>query len=168
MGTWLELLRSNDYLGIKKYIKNGADLSDENDTGESVLACAMRERCDEEVLTLLIESGSDIFAFDDEGVSVFDMAITYDNEFMVKYLIEQGIDINSTNRRSGFTALMASACYGRVEIAKILLSYGVDQKAKDSKGFTAIDFAIKMNKKSVLELLEYDENDPKVLSLFHF
>ncbi len=158
MNKWLELLRSNDYIGIKKYIKSGANLADENDTGESVLACAMRERCDEEILNLLIESGSDIFAFDDEGVSVFDMAITYDNSFMVRYLIEQGIDINATNRRSGFTALMAAACYGRVDITKILLDYGVNQKAKDSKGFTAVDFARKMNKKSVLELLEYDEN----------
>jgi len=161
MNTWLELLRSNDYLGIKKYIKNGANLSEENEAGESVIACALREHCDEEILQLLIEGGSDVFAFDNEGVSVFDMAITYDNDFMVKHIIEQGIDINSTNRKSGFTALMAAACYGRVEITKILLSYGVDQTATDSKGFTAVDFARKMNKKSVLELLEYDENDPK-------
>jgi len=157
MYTWLELLRNNDYLGIKKYIKNGANLFDENETGESVLACAMREHCDEDILNLLIESGVDIFAFDDEGVSVLDMAITYDNQFMVKYLIERGIDINATTRRSGFTALMAASCYGRVEIAQILLDYGVDQKAKDSKGFTAADFARKMNKKSVLKLLEFDE-----------
>jgi ankyrin repeat protein len=52
---------------------------------------------------------------------------------------------------------MASACYGRVEIAQILLDYGVDQKAKDSKGFTAADFARKMNKKSILKLLEFDK-----------
>jgi ankyrin repeat protein len=56
---------------------------------------------------------------------------------------------------------MAAACYGRVEIVQILLDYGVDQKAKDSKGFTAIDFARKMNKKSILKLLEYDESIPK-------
>ena len=80
---------------------------------------------------------------------------------MVSYLIEQGIDVNKTTRKSGFTALMAAACYGRVEIAKMLLEQGADQHAKDSKGFTAIDFARKMNKKSVLELLDYDPNAPK-------
>ncbi len=161
MHTWLELLKKNDYLGIKKYIKSGADLQEVNEAGESVLACALRARCDVDILELLIESGADIFDFDDEGVSILDMAITYDNRFMVEYLLEKGIDINATNRRSGFTALMAAACYGRVEIAKLLLSYGASQEAKDSKGFTAIDFARKMNKKSVLELLDYDENDPK-------
>ncbi len=161
MNKWLELLKNNDYLGIKKYIKSGADLQNTNETGESVLACALRARCDEELLTLLIESGADVFDFDDEGVSILDMAITYDNLFVVNYLIEQGIDINATNRRSGFTALMAAACYGRVEIAQVLLSYGVDQTAQDSKGFTAVDFARKMNKKSVLALLDYDENSPQ-------
>ena len=161
MNKWLELLKSDDYLGLKKHIKNGADLQETNEAGESVLACALRAGCSMDTLMLLIESGADIFDFDDEGVSIFDMAITYDNIHMVSYLIEQGIDVNKTTRKSGFTALMAAACYGRVEIVKILLEKGADQYAKDSKGFTAIDFARKMNKKSVLELLDYDPNAPK-------
>ncbi len=161
MYTWLELLKNNDYMGVKKYLKDGADLEETNEGGESVLACALRDRCDMDLLMLLIDNGADIFDFDDEGVSIFDMAITYDNIEIVKYLIENGMNINQTNRRSGFTSLMAAACYGRVEIAKILLANGIDQNAKDSKGFSAIDFARKMNKKSVLALLDYDENNPK-------
>ena len=161
MNKWLEILKNNDYMGVKKYLKDGADLEETNDIGESVLACALRARCDMDLLMLLIDSGADIFDFDEEGVSILDMAITYDNLEMVKYLIENGMNVNQTNRRSGFTSLMAAACYGRVEIAKILLENNVDQKAKDSKGFSAIDFARKMNKKSVLALLDYDENDPK-------
>ena len=161
MYTWLELLKNNDYIGVKKYLKGGADLEETNDLGESVLACALRARCDMDLLMLLIESGADIFDFDEEGVSILDMAITYDNIDMVNYLIENGMDVNQTNRRSGFTSLMAAACYGRVEIVKILLQNNANQTAKDSKGFSAIDFARKMNKKSVLALLDYDENDPK-------
>jgi len=159
--TWLELLKNNDYMGVKKYLKNGADLEETNEAGESVLACALRAKSDMDLLMLLIDSGADIFDFDDEGVSILDMAITYDNLEMVNYLISKGKDINQTSRRSGFTPLMAAACYGRVEIAKILLKNNVDQTAKDSKGFTAIDFARKMNKKSVLELLNYNESNPK-------
>ena len=161
MYTWLELLKNNDYIGVKKYLKEGADLEETNDVGESVLACALRARCDMDLLMLLIESGADIFDFDEEGVSILDMAITYDNIDMVNYLIDNGMDVNQTNRRSGFTSLMAAACYGRVKIVKILLQNNANQTAKDSKGFSAIDFARKMNKKSVLELLDYDENDPK-------
>ena len=160
MYTWLELLKKDDYLGIKKYIKEGGDLSETNDSGESVLSCALRERCDFDTLMLLVQSGADIFDFDDEGVSVLDMAITYDNIEMVHFLLEQGVSINRTSRRSGFSALMAAACYGRVEIAKLLIERGADQTLKDSKGFTAADFARKMNKKSILEILDFDPNDP--------
>ena len=161
MNKWLELLKNDNYLGIKKYIKSGGDLSETNEAGESVLACALRAGCDIETLMLLIESGADIFDFDDEGVSIFDMAVTYDNQEMLLYLIEQGKNVNETTRRSSFTALMAAACYGRVEIAQILLDNGADTNAKDSKGFTAVDFARKMNKKSILSLFEYDEKSPK-------
>lgn len=161
MNKWLELLKNDDYLGIKKYLKTDGDIAETNEAGESVLACALRAGCDFGTLMLLVQNGADIFDFDDEGVSVFDIAITYNNIEMVKYLIEHGQDVNKTQRRSGFTALMAAACYGRVEIAQILIKNGANQHARDAKGFSAVDFARKMNKKSILELLDYDENAPK-------
>jgi len=159
---WIELLKSDDYLGIKKYIKDGADVNEtSSESGESVIAFAIREHCDIDTIMLIIQKGGNAFDFDDEGVSIFDMAITYNNIEILNYLIEEGIDINKTQRRSGFTALMAAACYGRVEIAKILIENRVDQTARDIKGFRAVDFARKMNKKSVLALLTFDEDETK-------
>jgi len=161
MNKWIEILKKNDYITAKLYIKNGAELNQENENGESVLASALRYSCDDDLLNLLIDNGADIFDFDNEGVSIFDMAITYNNISMVKFIIAKGIDVNVTQRRSGFTPLMCAACYGRTGVTKILLDNGADKYAKESKGFNATDFARKMNKKSVLELLEYDENSPK-------
>lgn len=160
MNKWIELLKNDDFLSVKKYIKDGADVNDANETGESVLAYALRNRCDMDLLMLLIDNGSDIFDFDDEGVSIFDMSITYNNIEMVEYLIDKGVDVNFTNRRSRFTPLMAAAAYGRVEIAKILLKHDADKNAVEEKGFSAIDFARKMNKKSILDALGYDESIP--------
>ena len=161
MYTWLEILKNNDFIGAKQYIKKDADLNEETESGESVLATAIRHHCDEDLLSLLIDSGADIFFFDNEGVSIFDMAITYGNVFMVKYIIDKGIDVNQTQRRSGFTPLMCAACYGRAEIVKILLDNGANKDVKESKGFNATDFARKMNKKSVLVLLDFDEDAPQ-------
>jgi len=161
MNKWIELLRDDNYLSIKKYIKSGADINEANENGESVLACAMRECCSMDTVMLLIENGADKFDFDDEGVSILDMAVTYNNIEMLKYLLEQGADINQTQRRSGFTALMAAACYGRAEIAQILLDSGANEQTRDMKGFRAVDFARKMNKKSVLKLLYYEEDEKK-------
>ena len=155
MSKWLELLKRNDYISIKKYIRDGSDVNETSETGESVLMYALRYRCDEDIIELLRESGANLQAIDNEGVSVLDMAITYDNLAFVKYLIEEGIyDVNATSRKSGFTPLMCATCYGRIEVVKYLLEKGADKEAYEIKGLRARDFARKMNKKSVLKLLE--------------
>ncbi len=161
MNKWLEILRNNDYIAAKLYIKGGADLNEETESGESVLANALRHHCDFDIMQLLIDNNANIYDFDNEGVSIFDMAITYNNIEMVHYMIKQGIDVDETKRKSGFTPLMCASSYGRVEIVKILLKKGANKDLKESKGFSATDFARKMNKKSVLVLLDFDESLPK-------
>ena len=154
MTKWLSILQDNDYLAAKKLIKYGADLNARTESGESVLAYALKCKCDQEMLELLIESGADLFYTDDEGVSIFDFAITYNNMYVIRLLLEKGVDVNETSRRSGFTALMAAVCYGRSAIVKMLLDAGADVHAVDSKGLSALAFAKKMHKKSMIELLE--------------
>jgi ankyrin repeat protein len=154
MEEWITLLKANDYLGIKKYLKQGANTNDAEESGESVLCFALRYFCDEEIIELLLENGADLFETDNEGVSVFDVAVTYNNLTMIERLIEAGFDINSSTRRSGFTPLMGAVCYGRVEVIQKLLDMGVDVCARDGQGFGAMDFARKMHKKSILDLLK--------------
>jgi ankyrin repeat protein len=161
MNRWIELLKKNDMVGIKKYLEEGADINEANETEESVLASALRHRCDFDLIMFLVDNGADINDFDEEGVTIFDMAVTYGNVDFVKYLIAHGIDVDSTKRRSRFTPLMAAVCYGRNEIVKLLLEHGANKDAVDSKGISVTDFARKTNKKSILTLLEYDENAPK-------
>ena len=158
MNEWLDLLRRNDYISIKKHIRDGADVNAKSETGESVLAYALRYRCDDDILELLIQSGADVRDTDNEGVSIFDMAITYDNLALVQRLVEEGVyDVNETRRKSGFTPLMCATCYGRVEVAKYLLEKGADRNAVESKGLSAADFARKMNKKTILKLLKNEK-----------
>jgi len=155
MYEWLELLKRNDFLGVKKYIKNGGDVNAKGETGESVLAYALRYGCDYDIIELLVQNNADVRDIDNEGVSIFDMAIAYNNLEFVKYLVENGFyDVNETRRKSKFTPLMAAVCYGRVEVAKYLLEKGANKDAKDIKGFDAKEFARKTNKKTMIKLLE--------------
>jgi len=153
MSNWSALLQSDDYLGVKKYLKNGADVNEKNETGESVIAQALHLRCSNELLDLLVEAGADIFDADNEGVSVFDVAITYNNPQMVKRIIDAGIDVNETRRNSGFTPLMAAVCYNRKEIVTMLLDHGADKTRRDRQGLTGADYARKTHRKQMLELL---------------
>ncbi|MGD9970345.1 MAG: ankyrin repeat domain-containing protein [Sulfuricurvum sp.] len=154
MKEWIELLKQKNYLGIKQHLKNGANPNATEENGESVLCFAMRYQCDEDILELLIDNGADLYQTDNEGVSVFDVAVTYNYITIVDRLIESGFDVNKATRKSGFTPLMGAVCYGRNEIIKRLIDKGVDLSAKDSQGFTAIDFARKMHKKSIIALFE--------------
>lgn len=154
MEKWIDLLKENNYLGIKQYLKKGSNPNETEENGESVLCFALRHHCDQEIIDLLIESGADIHHCDDEGVSVFDVAVTYNNLDLIEVLIKDGFDVHRASRRSGFTPLMGAVCYGRVEIIKKLLELGVNVTARDSHGYNAIDFARKMHKKSILALLQ--------------
>lgn len=159
MEQWINYLKTNNYLGIKQYLKNGASPNDTEENGESVLCFALRYRCDEEILDLLIEHGADLNHIDHEGVSVFDVAVTYNSLPIIERLLDEGFDVNKATRNSGFTPLMGAVCYGRTEIIQKLLEKGVDLRARDSQGFSALDFARKMHKKAILALLEGGDSD---------
>lgn len=153
MEKWITLLRDNNYLGVKRYLQNGGNPNEEEENGESVICFAMRYGCDSELIDLLIENGSDLHHIDHEGVSVFDVAVTYNNLPMIERLVDDGFDVHTATRRSGFTPLMGAVCYGRIDVIKKLLSLGVDLEARDSHGLSAADFARKMHKKTILSLL---------------
>ncbi|MEN8147203.1 MAG: ankyrin repeat domain-containing protein [Campylobacterota bacterium] len=154
MTKWLSILQNNDYLAAKKLIKEGGKLNARTEAGESVLAYALKSRVDQDMLELLIENGADLFYIDDEGVSIFDFAVTYNNMFMIELLLQKGKDVNDVTRKSGFTPLMAAVCYGRYDIFRLLLEAGADISAVERKGMTALDFAKKMRKTSMIKLLE--------------
>jgi len=152
--TWIKLLESDDFIGTKKYLKSGGDVNEVNDHDESVLAIALRLRCEQEIIELLLNSGADVDEIDEEGVSIFDYTIAYNNIILFRKLVEDGVDINQTRRKSRFTPLMAAVCYSRLEMTRTLLDNGADKNAQDFKGFKAFDFARKMKKTGMLELLE--------------
>ena len=155
MTKWISLLQENNYLEIKQYVKKGANVNAKNDeTQESVLAAALRYRCDEDIISLLVELGADAKATDKEGVSILDNAITYNHQNFVLWLLDNGIDVNDSQRKSGFTALMAAVCYSRTALVEEFLKRGADITAVDKKGYDAKEFARRMNKKAIFKMLE--------------
>jgi ankyrin repeat protein len=152
--TWLQLLQNDDYLGVKKYIADGADVNECNDEEESVLALALKNRCDEEIIKLLVENGADVYEINNEGVSIFDFTISSNSEYLFEYILEKGIDVNFTHRKSGFTPIMGAVCFGRVEMLKRLIDAGADAEKYDARGLNLYDYARKMNKKKIIQVLD--------------
>jgi len=67
------------------------------------------------------------------------LAIAKGDVEVVKKFIEYGASVNETS--NGMTPLMFAARYNQLEIIKLLIEKGANVKAKDDKGFTALNHA---------------------------
>ena len=75
-------------------------------------------------------------------------------DYMSRYraLVEAGANKNVTHPKNGKTALMFAVCDGRPDIAKALLTLGVDPTIQDSQGNTALQQCPVINKAVMPEI----------------
>lgn len=160
MSDILEAIREDNYLQIKKEIEKGIDLNqiienEDNENEECLLFYALHKKCSFETLKLMIENGIDLDYSDNEGVSLLDEAIVSGNMDLITYLLdEKKMDANVTKRKSGLTPLIQAACYGNIELVKVLIAHGADVNVKDSSNLSAADYARKLQRKKMQQFLE--------------
>jgi len=75
------------------------------------------------------------------------------NPEAVRYLINQGADVNS-RERFGQTAVTEAAFFGNISVIKELLKHGAEVNAVSDEG-TALDIAIKGNNTALSDLLKH-------------
>lgn len=94
---------------------------------------------DTEALIEAIESaGIDVNCMDDVGQTLLNWASAFGTLEMVEYLCEKGADVNRGQRSS---SLHYAACFGRPDIAKVLLKNGANPDLRDEDGKTPLDKA---------------------------
>ncbi len=109
---------------------------------------------------LLLDSGADIEARDEEGATPLLQAATYAQTEIFEFLLRRGANFRARDKR-GMTLLMIAACNCAVatmnsafDIVKTLLDLGVDVNARAHDGTTALMLASGMvGDAAVLELL---------------
>lgn len=148
-------IENENIIEIKKYLKTDSKLLVlEDEHGANLLAYALKKRCNQDVLDMLVKQGVSISQIDDEGVNVLEYAITYGNTSFVQHCIDAGEDVGVTSRRSGFTPLMAAVSYNNEAVVKMILQCGVSLFDQDKSGFTAMEFAKRMHRKKIQVILE--------------
>jgi hypothetical protein len=73
-------------------------------------------------------------------------------EAMVRFLVEQGVNVNAGAGQHG-TALHAAAFKDSAEVVRYLLEHGADPKFEDEQGRTPLAMAIKFNSHSAAAML---------------
>jgi ankyrin repeat protein len=159
MNKIVNAIEDNDILKLKVALKDNPNLNFSVEIGEEeeveLLFFAIRKRVSVDMIKMLIEHGANIDYINDSGVGILDEAAIYGDIELLSYLIDDlGMDINSTKRGSGLTPFIQSCCYGKVEVAKFMLSRGADLFATDNMGLSAKDYARKLGHKKMREFLE--------------
>jgi len=141
-GVLTNVLKSSDC--IKYLIENGAN-PNEVFLGGSVLSNAIIQGRFDAVQTL-VENGAEI------GSNEINCASECGSENILKYLFEQGVNINLQDE-NGQTPLMSAAKSGWDKNIEIILEYGADISIKDIKSMTALDYAKEKKNKEIIKLL---------------
>ncbi len=160
MSDIMQAICEDNYLQVKKLIKDGIDLNEiieneDNENDECLIFYAIHKKCSFDILKLMVESGVDLEFSDPQGVALLDEAIVSGNmEFITYLLVEKKMDVNKTKRKSGLTPLIQASCYGNIDLVKLLISHGGDIHVKDNLNLSASDYARKLQRKKMQEFLE--------------
>ena len=156
MKELIESILKNDYIKVKKSLKNISDINQtlEMEECDNIFFFATKQKVDSDILRLLIENGIDLNYTNQEGIGILDEVIYLHDLELIKYLVEEkGLNPLVTKRKSGFTPIMQAVSYGYLDIIKYLLSKGADIVQRDNFGFSSKDYARKLGQTSVLNYL---------------
>ncbi|XP_032228539.1 transient receptor potential cation channel subfamily A member 1 isoform X2 [Nematostella vectensis] len=96
---------------------------------------------------------------DREGMTPLHRAAMFNHEGVVRFIIEQGLDLNPRDKEK-CTPLLLAAAHGCSNVVSLLLDKGADVSCKDDKNRTALHWAVGQDK-TIEGLLD----DPRVQSL---
>ena len=163
MKALLEAIEHDNLIKMKALLEEGVDLSTPILIGEEyeledhdeigLLFYAIRNYASLEAISLLLEYGLDIKACDDMGISALDTAIKFKRHDIIGLCIEEGLDVNTSSRKSGITPLMLASCFSDIEIVELLLEHGAEINATDRAGMSPKDYARKLGQKKMQEFL---------------
>lgn len=119
---------------VKFLIGKGADVNQ----GLPLLGAAYRNRAD--IVALLLESGSNVNAVDEQGRSALWLSCADDHEHVMRMLLDRGANANLPSKY-GETPLMRAVQAGQATAAKLLIAHRADINAKDQSGKSVLGYA---------------------------
>jgi len=164
MKELLDALKHDSLVKLRALLEAGIDLSRPVIIGEEyeldepdeigVLFYAIRTHASLEAIELLLEYGLDIHQLDSDKISALDTAIKFKRKDIVQLCIDRGMDVNTTQRKSGMLPIVLASCFNDIEMIELLLENGADINATDASGISAKDYAKKLGQKRVVEFLD--------------
>lgn len=122
-----------------------------NEQGFSPLLLAVYYS-NEEVAKYLVESGAEVDENSSMGSPLM-AAVVKNNLILAELLLKKGASVDATDA-NGTTSLIYAVTFQLKPMLELLLSYKPTISHQDDKGFSALDYAKKLNNKEIIQLLE--------------
>lgn len=142
----------NDSISVKKLINKGAYVNLESKAGYTALRYAARNDFGEaSLLRYLVSKGAKI---NDQNVPLID-AVQSGSLKKVKFLVENGADVNKRRPVNGLSALFEAGSSGYLDIAIYLINNGANVNIEDFDGESVLHQSIGSEKESfkIVQLL---------------
>ena len=147
-------VRRDSEADVKMLLEYGANINYGNkniDCNYPIIEASIRNNT--KMVKMLVENGADINVRDfEEDLTPLHFACGDENEELVKFFMDKGVDVNS-NTDVGPTALMTACNNENTNIVQILIDNGANINWKDSDGVTAINEASFREKPEIVSLL---------------
>eukprot|EP00736_Rhodelphis_marinus_P003370 Rmarinus@m.17781 len=138
---------------VKELLDLGANVNAKNFNGEGVLHVVAASRAaNPEILTLLLQRGSDMEATDREKRTPLHLAIVQGDLNALELLLVAGADLQGCDE-DGNSPLHLSVSAGRIETTAMVLKYGADINAVNHAGCTPLHTAAARGKSDVVAML---------------
>jgi hypothetical protein len=121
---------------LKKLLAGGIDEAHSND----LLNLAARHG-HVEIMAALVEAGANPKAMDKRGRTPLMSAVQSRNAEAVRYLIDNGAEVNARDQLQGTALLRAAGAFGGLETVLVLLSAGAEVNVQDKNGMTPLMWA---------------------------
>ena len=141
--------RYNDVQVMEKLIDHGVDINQFLEGGENALHIASRFG-NLDIVNLLIKFGANLNILSLSGSYAMKIATINNHPDIVTSLIKAGANLAVEDG----TLLMLAAARNCIEVAKVLIYFGIDINAKDSYGETALEKARKSRNVKMIEFLK--------------
>jgi len=145
-------IRENNLSDVKQFLLNGNKINKFYSSRQYTLLHYAVKNNQPAIVEFLLEKGANIEQLYEEQTPLM-FAVKLQHLEIADILIRYGVDVNTLNVEQE-SALFFCAKNGDLEILKFLIANGANPKIKDSKGRTAVDYALKHENKAVVDYLK--------------
>jgi len=154
------LINRNDV--VRYLCGNGADLSLKGGLQKRTAFLEAAEISNVEMAKYLFGKGSNINDIDRDGSTALHAATRAGNEDFVKYLVDNGAEVNLVGGQRRRTVFQEAAEVGNFEIVQYLVEKGANINAEDSEQYTALHRASIAMNSNVVKFLVKKGSDANV------